>query len=131
MQIAGEIAGDLGSKLLIVNKNKKIYFHIAALCDSNFLIAILKLAENQLYKTIEPRDAVTPDIKIMLPLIRQTLENVEARGVDASLTGPAQRKEIGIILEHLAHLEGDEAILYKALTEFLGKKGSGTSPNFC
>lgn len=121
LQIAEEIARDLESKFLIVNKNKKIYFHIAAVCAANFLIAILKLAENQLHKTVEPRDAVTPDIKIMLPLIRQTLDNVAVRGVGASLTGPAKRKETGIIREHLAHLEGDEAALYKALTEFLRK----------
>lgn len=131
LKVAGEIAKALGSNILIVNKNTKIYFHIAAVCASNFLIAILKLAENQLHKATEVgipsasdvlgNDAKTPDIKIMLPLIRQTLENVAVRGVGESLTGPAKRKEMGIIQKHLEHLEGDEAALYKALTEYLGK----------
>lgn len=131
LKIAGEIAKALGSNLLIVNKDKKVYFHIAAVCASNFLIAVLKLAENQLHKTsgvdissapgVLGNDAKMADIKIMLPLIRQTLKNVEIRGVGESLTGPAKRKEMGIIQKHLEHMEGDEADLYKALTEFLGK----------
>lgn len=132
LQAAGEIAGDLGATALIVNKDKKIYYHIAAVCASNFLIAILKLSERQLRKAVEPSQAVegadgvvegkAPGIEIMLPLIRQTLENVASRGVGESLTGPFKRKEMGIIQKHLEHLEADEAVLYKALTEFLGKQ---------
>ncbi len=125
LQAAREIAGDLGATALIVNKDKKIYYHIAAVCASNFLIAILKLSESQLLKTIEPLEGEkgkqAQGIEIMFPLIRQTLENVASRGVGASLTGPFKRKEMGIIEKHLEHLEGDEAALYKALTEFLGK----------
>jgi predicted short-subunit dehydrogenase-like oxidoreductase (DUF2520 family) len=118
LQAARGIAGDLGAAVLIVDKDKKIYYHIAAVCASNFLITILKLAERQLHKAGEP----TPGIEIMFPLIRQTLENVASRGVEASLTGPFKRKEMGIIQKHLEHLESGEAALYKALTEFLGKE---------
>ncbi|MCX6581600.1 MAG: DUF2520 domain-containing protein [Candidatus Aminicenantes bacterium] len=117
LQAAREIAGDLGAAVLIVDKDKKIDYHIAAVCASNFLIAVLKLAERQLHKAGEP----TPGIEIMFPLIRQTLENVASRGVAESLTGPFKRKEMAIIDKHLGRLEGDEAVLYKALTEFLGK----------
>lgn len=120
LQAAREIAGDLGSKVLIVEKDKKIHYHTAAVCSSNFLIAVLKLAERQLHKAGEPAQPA-PGIEIMFPLIRQTLENVASRGVGESLTGPFKRKEMGIIQKHLEHLEADEAVLYKALTEFLGK----------
>jgi predicted short-subunit dehydrogenase-like oxidoreductase (DUF2520 family) len=118
LQAAREIAGDLGSKMLIVNKDKKIYYHIAAVCASNFLIAILKLAERQLHKAGEPAQPA-PGIEILFPLIRQTLENVASRGVDESLTGPFKRKEKAIIRKHLEELEADEAALYIALTGFL------------
>ncbi|MCU0288514.1 MAG: DUF2520 domain-containing protein, partial [Acidobacteria bacterium] len=125
LKVADEIAGNLGSHVLKVDKNKKIYFHIAAVCASNFLIALFKLAENQLYKTVDsiPGQDVQkiPDIKIMLPLIRQTVENAAVYGVEASLTGPAKRKEMGIIQQHLQCLEGNEAALYKSLTDFLLK----------
>lgn len=125
LHAAREIANDLDAKMLLVDKDKKIYYHIAAVCASNFLIAILKLSERQLQKTVEhPQTAEgkkTAGIEIMFPLIRQTLENVASRGIGPSLTGPFKRKEMAIIRKHLEHLEGDEAVLYKALTEFLGK----------
>ncbi|MCP5104767.1 MAG: DUF2520 domain-containing protein [bacterium] len=107
------IAGDLGAHMITVEKSKKIYFHIAAVCASNFLISILKLSENQLKK------AGGGDMNVMLPLIRQILKNVETKGVDASLTGPVKRKEMEVVNRHLRHLAGDDAVLYKALTDFL------------
>ena len=120
--LAREIAGSLGARLLIVDKSNKIYFHIAAVCASNFLISILKLSENQLKKSggciVEGSDE-SVDIKVLLPLIQQTLENVKTRGIDASLTGPVKRKETDIIQSHLAHLEREDLVLYKALTDYL------------
>jgi predicted short-subunit dehydrogenase-like oxidoreductase (DUF2520 family) len=122
LALAGEIADSLGARLLIVEKSKKIYFHIAAVCASNFLISILKLSENQLKKaggSIVERNNEPVDIKVLLPLIHRTLENVKTRGVDASLTGPVKRKETDVIHSHLAHLDGEDSFLYKALTDYL------------
>ncbi len=113
LNLGREIVAGLGARLLEVDRSKKIYFHIAAVCASNFLISILKLSENQL------KTAGEFDMNVLLPLIRQTLKNVETDGVDASLTGPVKRKEIGIIKKHLEHLEGEDAALYRALTNFL------------
>jgi len=118
VNLARQVAGDLGAHVLAVNKKEKIYFHIAGVASCNFLIAVLELAENQLKKVGKH------DIKILLPLIKQTLKNVEERGVKASLTGPVKRKEIGIVKKHLEALEKnpDEAALYKALTKFLQRR---------
>lgn len=121
LELAGEMADHLDAKVLIVDKDEKIYFHIAAVCASNFFISILKLSENQLKKEGIKKKS---DIKVLLPLIKQTLANVESRGVDASLTGPVKRKEMGIINKHLEHLEGEEAALYKALSDFLAQSFS-------
>jgi len=115
VKLARQVAADLGAHVLEVNKSEKIYFHIAGVAACNFLIAVLELAENQLKKVGKY------DIKILLPLIQQTLKNVESMGVKTSLTGPVQRKEMDIVKKHLEALEKhpDEAALYKALTEFL------------
>jgi predicted short-subunit dehydrogenase-like oxidoreductase (DUF2520 family) len=119
VNLARQVAADLGAHVLAVDKSEKIYFHIAGIASCNFLIAAMKLAESQLKKVGKH------DIKILLPLIKQTLKNVEERGVDASLTGPVKRKEMDIVKKHLEVLEKnpDEAALYKALTEFLQKGG--------
>jgi len=110
-----KIASDLDSHILEVEKHDKPYIHIAAVAASNFLISILKLAENQLKKTGKENI----DIELLLPLVRQTLENVRHRGVQASLTGPFKRKETGIIKKHLELLSGKDAELYRTLTDFL------------
>ena len=119
VKLAQQVAADLGAHVLAVDKSEKIYFHIAGVAACNFLIAVLELAENQL-KKVGKHDI---DIKILLPLIKQTLKNVESMGVKASLTGPVQRKEMDIVKRHLEVLERnpDEAALYKALTRFLQK----------
>lgn len=125
VKLARQVAADLGVYVLEVNKSEKIYFHIAGVAAGNFLIAVLDLALSQLKKVGKH------DIKILLPLIRQTLKNVEERGVEASLTGPVQRKEMDIVKKHLEVLEKnpEEAALYKALTKFL-EKGPAAPKNF-
>jgi predicted short-subunit dehydrogenase-like oxidoreductase (DUF2520 family) len=115
-----QLAKDLGAETLEVEKEKKIYFHIAGVAASNFLVSILKLAQLQLNKTGNIHE--TPGIEILLPLIRQTLDNIASKGLTASLTGPFKRKEMGIIEKHLAHLEKEEAELYQGLTQFLAHR---------
>lgn len=115
LNLTRQVAADLGAHVLAVDKSEKIYFHIAGVASCNFLIAVLELAESQLKKVGKH------GIKILLPLIKQTLKNVEERGAKASLTGPVKRKEMTIVKKHLEVLEKnpDEAALYKALSKFL------------
>jgi len=126
LALAGEIARRLQAHLVPVKPEEKIYFHIAGVIASNFLISLLKFSERQLTKVsvagsggADDRDIGKLDINVLLPLIKQTLKNVESVGVEASLTGPFKRKEMGIVNKHLEYLKGDEATLYKALTAFL------------
>jgi predicted short-subunit dehydrogenase-like oxidoreductase (DUF2520 family) len=118
VKLAERIAGDLEAHVLVIDKADKPYIHIAAVSASNFLVAILKLAEGQL-KRVGERCRASIDIKVLLPLIKQTLKNVESRGMESSVTGPVKRKEMGIVKKHLEMLEGDEKELYKALSGFL------------
>ncbi|MCP4148025.1 MAG: DUF2520 domain-containing protein [bacterium] len=50
LEPARQIAADLNARVLLVDKETKIYFHISAVCACNFLISILKLSESQLKK---------------------------------------------------------------------------------
>lgn len=118
VRLAEGISADLEAHVLVIDKADKPYIHIAAVSASNFLVAILKLAEGQL-KRVGERCRVPIDIKVLLPLIKQTLKNVESRGVEASLTGPVKRKEMGIVKKHLELLKGKEKALYQVLSEFL------------
>jgi len=113
--LAHDIGQRLGANVLEVAGEDKPYIHIAAVSAANFLIAVLKLAERQMQRTGKG------GVEILMPLIRQTLANVEKQGVEASLTGPAKRKETAIIEKHLSLLEGSDRDLYKAITDYLMK----------
>jgi predicted short-subunit dehydrogenase-like oxidoreductase (DUF2520 family) len=119
LQAAQKIADKLEAFILVVDKEEKNHFHIAAVSSSNFLISILKFAESQLKKCALPGRDRKYDIRIMLPLIKQTLQNVEERGIDASLSGPLERKEFAILGKHLSLLAQDEADFYRTLTGYL------------
>ncbi|MFC2155162.1 Rossmann-like and DUF2520 domain-containing protein [Acidobacteriota bacterium] len=119
LQAAKEIADKLEAHILVVDKEEKNYLHIAAVSSSNFLISILKFAESQLKKCDRPGRDRDYDIRIMLPLIKQTLKNVEKKGVYASLSGPLKRKEFDILEKHLSLLTQDEAAFYRTLTGYL------------
>jgi predicted short-subunit dehydrogenase-like oxidoreductase (DUF2520 family) len=113
IEIAEEIARRLNAHIIKVDKNKKAFYHIAAVSSCNFMFSILSFAQQQLKKT------GTPDLKILLPLVNQTLANVEKKGLKESLTGPLQRGQIHVIKKHLESLEPDEAEFYKTLTKYL------------
>lgn len=122
LAVAQELAGSLQAHLLTVAKEEKVYFHIAGIAAANFLIAILKLAERQLKKIASSHTgSQSPplSLNILMPLIEQTLENVRQKGVEASLTGPVKRKEMGIVNRHISLLPPDEAELYRVLSQFL------------
>ncbi|MCK4762257.1 MAG: DUF2520 domain-containing protein [Candidatus Aminicenantes bacterium] len=121
LALGREIAAALGAKALVVDAAEKPLLHMAAVSSSNFLISVLKFAEGRI-----KRCRGDFDIGIMLPLIEQTLKNVEKKGVDASLTGPLQRGEAGILRKHLALLEGEDAAFYKTLSEYLNPTAWGS-----
>ncbi len=112
LTLINKIAADLDAYGVSVQKEEKPFYHIAAVCASNFFISILKLSESQLKK-------VNGKFEVLLPLIHQTLKNVETKGVDSSLTGPVKRKESGIVKKHLSLLKGKDRELYQILSDYL------------
>lgn len=123
VQLAAAMAGRLNAHMVPVKKEDKVFLHIAGVAASNFLIGVFKLAERQLEK-VTRNNADRPGsrpvtIDILIPLIKQTLRNVEQKGVDASLTGPVKRGETAIIDKHLSVLDGPEAQLYRVMSDFL------------
>ena len=58
------------------------------------------------------------DFKILLPLIKKTIANIEKKKPKEVQTGPAKRKDMAIIQEHIATIK-EETIkeLYQKITE--------------
>lgn len=115
---AEEISLKLGAFIVKVDPDKKVFFHISAVISSNLLNSLLRFAKIELDKT-----GSGSDISILMPLIKETIVNIEEKGLEDSLSGPVKRGESGIIKKHLENLSGKEKELYKILTGFLSGRG--------
>lgn len=115
VKLADQISEYLKARNLEVDKESKIFFHIGAVISSNFFNSLLRFADLQVKKGGDF------NYEILLPLVKQTLKNIEKEGLDKSLTGPASRKESGIISKHMDSLSGSEKELYRLLNKSISK----------
>jgi len=116
MAAAEGLAEALNAFNLRVDRSTKAFFHIGAVISSNFLNSLLRFADRQIKKGGDS------DYRVLLPLVRQTLKNIEEQGLKDSLTGPASRGESGIIEAHLKLLKGREKELYILLNGLLSDR---------
>ncbi|HEY5536302.1 MAG TPA: Rossmann-like and DUF2520 domain-containing protein [Ignavibacteria bacterium] len=96
------ISRALNSNYILIPKKDKHMYHFACVYSSNFLVTYLKILDTMISDTkIKP----IKNIEIFLPIIRQTLNNIEQNGFSKSLTGPFVRKDFRIIEGHLKYLK--------------------------
>lgn len=85
--------------------------HLAAVFANNFTNYLYRVSDRIL------KERTNFDLKILAPLLKEGIEKALAVGPENSQTGPAKRKDIKIICEHLNKLEGKDADLYRLITE--------------
>ena len=113
--LLAEMAEAIGASAVRLAPGSKPAYHAAAVLSAGGVVALLD-AVVRLGATagLDERSALA----IYLPLVRQTLANAEALGVQAALTGPFTRGDVGTLEAHLATLEAhapDVLELYRAL----------------
>ncbi|MEX1006521.1 MAG: DUF2520 domain-containing protein [Acidimicrobiia bacterium] len=104
------LAISLGMRPFRVRDADRVAYHAAATVASNHLVALLGQATRI-------ADAVGVPPAALLPLVRATLDNVEALGPESALTGPVARGDVDTVLRHLDALPDDERSAYRALAE--------------
>ncbi|NBC67349.1 MAG: DUF2520 domain-containing protein, partial [Bacteroidetes bacterium] len=105
------IIGEMGAKVLMLDKKQKRYLHIAAVMASNYLVALMFSVEN-LLKDVDLDDG----FESLEPLVHQTVNNVFEKGPTDALTGPISRGDTESVQMHLNELSGSEPeVLYKIL----------------
>lgn len=87
-------------------------YHAAAVLASNALVALLDAGRELLEQAGIPAAEAA---KMLLPLARGTLENVQAQGLEVALTGPVARGDVGTVRRHLAVLTGRARTTYIAM----------------
>jgi predicted short-subunit dehydrogenase-like oxidoreductase (DUF2520 family) len=81
----------IGAQVVHIDADAKIHYHAAAVFACNYLVTLLDVAK-QSYE----RAGIAPDIalKLMEPLVRETVDNVFRLGPQAALTGPIARGDM-------------------------------------
>lgn len=97
-----EIATTLGGRWIVLKAEDKILYHTAAVFACNYLITLVKIATD-LWQSfgIPPQQAT----QALLPLLRGTINNIDATGIPRCLTGPIARGDSGTIKKHLDALQ--------------------------
>jgi len=113
--VALSIVADLGGKPIEISDENKTLYHAAACIASNYLVALLHLAE-QVYGAAGMDKSIA--LEAAMPLIKGTISNIESVGTVAALTGPIARGDVKIVKQHLESLKKlDENVInaYKVL----------------
>jgi len=112
-EVAEQLAVALGARPFPVDDANRASYHAAASFASNFLLTVLDSAERLASAASVPGD----DARAFLaPLVRRTVENWEASGAPAVLTGPIARgDEATVARQRAAAAELELSDLFDAL----------------
>ncbi|MCB9895451.1 MAG: DUF2520 domain-containing protein [Planctomycetes bacterium] len=106
-----ELAGALDVAVVQLKDEQRIAYHAAAVLASNALVALLDVGRGILVQAGIPEETAA---RMLTPLARGTLTNVETTGIEQALTGPVVRGDVGTIARHLAALTGPAREAYVA-----------------
>jgi predicted short-subunit dehydrogenase-like oxidoreductase (DUF2520 family) len=102
------LALSLGMRPFRVAAGERARYHAAATIASNHLVALLAQAVRVAQAAGLPPEA-------LFPLVRASVDNVEALGAAEALTGPVARGDVDTVVRHLHSLPTDEQAAYRAL----------------
>ena len=107
--IAQSIAANIGARFAEVTKEQKQRYHAAAVFGSNYVAALLDIAQRHLGIESARDDLAN--------LARSAIENWRAHDDGKRFTGPAARGDDEVIERHLAALSGDAQVaeIYRLL----------------
>ena len=124
ISVARNMVGSFGACLSEISKNDKTLYHLAAVMASNYMVTLADQATQILNK-------IGLDLKVLLPLMKGTLSNIEKHGSNA-LTGPIQRGDWDTVRAHMHVLEDtfpDIMEVYRGLGMLTAKMAGRSWPN--
>ena len=96
---------------LLCDSVKRKQIHLAAVLVSNFTTQLSRDASAIL-------KAVDLPLNILKPLMKEVLSKIEDIGPEGALTGPAKRKDLKVIENHLSMIEDEKLkLIYQLISE--------------
>lgn len=113
-RLARQIVNDLGAEAFTIKASAKPLYHAAALMASPNLTALIDIAFEML-----SRCGLTANQsqKVLLPLLRSTIENLATADPSHALTGTFKRGDIATVRKHVAAISSQK--LYDALEAYV------------
>ena len=119
LSAARQIVRDLNGQSFSIKAEVKSLYHAAAVMSSGNVTALFDVAIDMLSKCgLTKREAR----KILLPLLKSTIENLTSRSPAEALTGTFSRGDIGTVERHLAALSKSHLDMAKSVYRLLGLK---------
>jgi predicted short-subunit dehydrogenase-like oxidoreductase (DUF2520 family) len=109
------IIDDLGATHILIETQSKCLYHAAAAIACNYLVTLEDAAIELMEEAGIGRENA---FKVMGPLIRATLKNIESIGTEQALTGPIARGDVETVKRHVEEIEARKPkwlSLYKLL----------------
>ena len=105
-------------KYFIINKirkEQKIYHHLIGVFSSNLMVGLISAIYEMTKSTHWSKKEIN---NVIMPIIKETLNNIEINGIKSALSGPLERGDIKIIKKHLNILKNNKNLLniYKTLS---------------
>lgn len=104
-----------GNKILKIESSDKVLYHVACVFASNYITTLV-------YKSLSFFESMgiskEDSKKMLMPLVKGTVENLFEKGPEKSLTGPIARGDVLTIKKHLLELKkqsNESENLYKLL----------------
>jgi len=105
-----KIGRELSEKVIKMNSQERKEIHIAAVFACNFTNHMFTIADSILDKS-------NNEFKLLLPLINQTIEKLKQERPSKLQTGPAARKDLKVIQDHISSLSDNRVKeLYKIIS---------------
>jgi predicted short-subunit dehydrogenase-like oxidoreductase (DUF2520 family) len=119
VKVAQQMVSDLGGHSFSIAAADKPLYHAAAVMSSGNVVALFAVALGMLGECgINPKQAK----RILLPLLRSAVRNLELKGPAEALTGTFSRGDIATVERHLDALSGSRLANARALYQMLGER---------
>lgn len=114
-EVLGDVFRRLGAVPLAIDARQKTLYHAGTVMVCNYLVALVESGLRCFEKSGIGRDTA---MRVLAPLVRETVDNIFALGPVRALTGPIARGDASVVAQqHDALGQWDETIrlVYRAL----------------